>query len=164
MARDGRASLKTNGPRFSAARMVNEYAERIWPVGERDPPRPVSDSKSDTSRQATASRDGTSWTSTTSSTEEPGAHPEDGVERAGHVAHAAEHERRDGADRVADAEHQPDERGDPLTPLLEVERQRHHEREHPALRDAGEKRPEVSRRGQGDEPDAARDEDEAHRR
>jgi starch phosphorylase len=27
-----RASLKTNGPRFSAARMVEEYAERIYPM------------------------------------------------------------------------------------------------------------------------------------
>jgi hypothetical protein len=26
-----RASLKTNGPRFSAARMVTEYADRIYP-------------------------------------------------------------------------------------------------------------------------------------
>lgn len=31
-------SLKTNGPRFSAARMVSEYAERIYPplVREQD--------------------------------------------------------------------------------------------------------------------------------
>ena len=27
-----RASLKTNGPRFSAARMVGEYAEKIYPI------------------------------------------------------------------------------------------------------------------------------------
>ncbi|HET9937415.1 MAG TPA: hypothetical protein VFQ28_01395, partial [Gaiella sp.] len=28
-----RASLKTNGPQFSAARMVTDYADRIYPPG-----------------------------------------------------------------------------------------------------------------------------------
>ena len=72
--------------------------------------------------------------------QEPGGEPEHRVERARRVAHGAEAERRGRADRVAEPEHHRDERADALRRSLEVERQRHHEREQPTLRDAGEER------------------------
>ena len=72
--------------------------------------------------------------------QEPGREPEHRVERAGRVAHRAEQEGRRGADRVAEPEHHRHERADPLRRPLEVERERHHEREQATLGDAGEQR------------------------
>ena len=65
--------------------------------------------------------------------------PEHRVEGARRVPDGAEEERRGGADRVAEPEHHRDERADALRGLLEVERERHHEREQPSLGDAGER-------------------------
>ena len=119
----------TNGPQFSAARMVTEYADRIYPVRERDsaernrrlipasgrahpegvwlrrrehlsrsrPPVPFTATAPMRAPRPPSRAAAGAARSTTSSAREPGARPEDGVERAGHVPNAAEHERRDGA-------------------------------------------------------------------
>ena len=154
-------SLRTNGPRFSAARMVEDYASSIYPPFRKarfrssgTPPRAPTPSagrnpegvdcrRRDLRGGKPRRRSGQQRDEAREQREQRDADPQHRVERAGHVADGAEHERREGGDGVAEPEHHRDERRDPPAALRQVERERHHEREHPALRDPGEQRPEV---------------------
>ena len=127
-----RASLKTNGPRFSAARMVTEYAERIWPPGARSAA-PVSDFKSDTSASSDRQRDASRHAAARArpaapeSPRRPRARRR--TSRSGRARRRARTAtRRRSCSRLRASA--PTSAATRSRPLLEVERQRHHEGEH----------------------------------